>query len=46
LEVLSDNEKPPDPGNGVDGEERAPGWGARYEITMTKYVEVVQRMNR
>jgi hypothetical protein len=45
LRARSDNEKPPDSGDGVDGERRAPGWAARYEITMTK-VEVVLRMNR
>src|SRR5215213_2337019 len=47
-------EMPPDSGDGVDGERRAPGGGARYEITMTVLlaevllaeVESARRMNR
>jgi len=42
-------ERPPDSGNGVDGERRAPGRSARYEITMTVVlveVEMSHRMDR
>jgi hypothetical protein len=47
--VRSDNEKPPDSADGVDGERRTPVAGVRYGITMTAVllvgVPVELRMN-
>jgi hypothetical protein len=42
-------ERPPDSGNGADGERRAPERSARYEITMMVVlveVEMSHRMDR
>ncbi len=39
-------ERPPDSGDGVDGERRAPEWSARYEITMMVVLVVVEMSHR